>query len=69
MAALERDIASDPNMQVPTTTAPEGASMEEVTSGMHHGTASEIEQTEQTKKTAGEPSASTAAYSQRAHKI
>ncbi|KAI9871333.1 MAG: hypothetical protein M1830_003019 [Pleopsidium flavum] len=43
MAALERDIASDPNMQPPTTTAPEGASMEEVARGMHHGGGTESE--------------------------
>lgn len=64
IAALERDIATDPNMQPPTTTAPEGASMEEVTSGMRHRTASE---NEEMKKTAGEPSASAASHSQPAY--
>jgi hypothetical protein len=64
IAALERDTAWDPNMQPPTTTAPVGASMEEVTSGMRHGTAGADEQT---KKMAGELSASAASHSQPAY--
>lgn len=35
MAQLEADIAADPELQPPTTTAPEGASIEQVREGMH----------------------------------
>ncbi len=51
-------------MQPPTTTAPEGASMEEVARGMHHGGATESEKDEDA---AGDPSASAGAHTRSAY--
>lgn len=82
IAALEREIGSDPEMPPPTTTAPEGASIEEVVSGMHRSGATEAgkeeekehetelekkKEKEKEKDVAGEPSASAEGQTQPAH--
>ena len=61
---MEKEIAAGSSMDPPTTTAPEGASMEEVVRGMRQANGTEDEKS---KAMAGEPSASSAAHTQPTH--